>query len=79
MNPLATMTNRGGLLEVQYVTPPEVKPCPWKHPETCRECPVKCHLTKDCHKCGAEILDGVCTNPDCGIQIIAGLRDSDHV
>lgn len=18
--------------------------CPWKHPETCKHCPIKCHL-----------------------------------
>ncbi len=39
---IARMANGGYLIE--YVTPPklDIPKCPWKHPDTCKECPVKC-------------------------------------
>jgi hypothetical protein len=41
---IARMENRGYLIEVQFVTPPDdlkVKDCPWRHPETCKACESK--------------------------------------
>ena len=39
---VAQMENGGGLIEGKAAR--HDTECPWKHPETCRECPIKCHL-----------------------------------
>ena len=42
---VAQMENGGGLIEGKAQR--SDAECPWKHPETCRECPIKCHLRTD--------------------------------
>ena len=71
MNPLATMENKGSLLESQRKAVCIEGGCP--------VCPIKktCFVNQivhTCPKCDCELLDGICTNPDCGVQMTLEAR-----
>jgi len=42
---IARMENGGYLIEGKQELDPGPAECHWKHPETCKHCPIKCHLT----------------------------------